>query len=76
VDKQRFEHLRSLSPGEAARAWLEGDFGMDEEPAMIQAIRKDKRIKLSDDEIIDFFGEAMEGDWDAQRCLDELANRG
>ena len=75
MDKQRFERLRSLSPVEAARAWLDGDFGMDEEPALIEAIRKDTRIKLSDDAIIDFFVEAMEGDWDAQHCLDELASR-
>ena len=75
MDKGRFEQLRNLSPVEAARAWLEGDFGIGDEPAMIEAIRKDKRIKLSDDEIIDFFTEAMEDDWDAQHCLDELASR-
>ena len=74
-DKARFERLRSLSPVEAARAWLDGDFGIGDEPAMIEAIRKDKRIKLSDDEISDFFAEAMEDDWDAQHCLDELASR-
>ncbi|SPE52914.1 hypothetical protein SBV1_1610006 [Verrucomicrobia bacterium] len=76
MDNQHFEHLRKLSPVEAARAWLNGDFGLDEEPAMIEAIRKDKRIRLSDDEIIDFFADVVsEDDWDAQRCLDELAHR-
>jgi hypothetical protein len=59
MDKERFEQLRNLSPVEAARAWLDGDFGIGDEPALIEAIRKDKRIKLSDDEIIDFFTEAM-----------------
>lgn len=77
IDKRRFEHLRSLSPVDAARAWLDGEFGMDEEPALIEAIRKDRRIKLPDDEIIEFFAEALiEDDRDAQHCLDELANRG
>lgn len=75
TDKARFERLRSLSPVEAARAWLDGDFGMGDEPAMIEAIRKDGKIKLTDDEIIDFFTEAMEGDWDAQHCLEELESR-
>ncbi len=75
MDKARFEQLRNLSPVEAARAWLDGAFGIDEEPALIEAIRKDKRIKLSDEAIIDFFVEAMEDDWDAQHCLDELASR-
>lgn len=67
--------MRSLSAVDVARAWLDGDFGIDEEPALIEAISKHRRIKLSDEEIIDFFTEAMEGDWDAQRCLDELASR-
>ena len=75
MDKGRFEQLRNLSPVEAARAWLDGDFGVGDEPALIEAIRRDNRIKLSDDEIIDFFAEAMEDDCDAQRCLDELASR-
>ena len=75
TDKTRFERLRNLKPVEAARAWLGGDFGIGDEPAMIEAIRKDTRIKLTDDEIIDFFLEAMEDDWDAQHCLDELASR-
>ena len=61
---------------EAARAWLDGEFGIYDEPAMIEAIRKDKRIKLSDNEIANFFFKALgEDDWDAQRCLDELVNR-
>jgi len=75
TDNARFERLRSLSPVEAAKAWLDGDFGIGDEPALIEAIRKDKRIKLPDDAIIDFFAEAMEDDWDAQHCLDELASR-
>lgn len=76
MDKQHFEHLKNLSPVDAARAWLDGEFGMDEEPAMIEAIRKDERIKLPDEEIVEFFSEALiEDDWDAQRCLDELATR-
>jgi hypothetical protein len=44
-DKKRFENLRSLSPVDAVRAWLDGDFGMGDEPALISAIRRDSRIK-------------------------------
>lgn len=44
---------------EGARAWLDRKFGIDEEPALIEAIRKDKKIKYSDDEIIDFFAGTM-----------------
>jgi len=74
VNQNRFEKLRTLSPVEAVKAWLGGDFGFDEEPALIEAIRKDSRITRSDDEIIDFMADAlMEENSDAQKCLDLLA---
>jgi hypothetical protein len=76
MNNTRFQRLRSLSPLEAARAWLTGEFGIYDEPAMIEAIRKDTRIKLSDAEIASFFFEALVDEaWDPQRCLDELANK-
>src|SRR5665213_1465411 len=43
-NEERFERLRALAPIEAVQAWLDGDFGVDDEPAMISAIRKDPRI--------------------------------
>jgi hypothetical protein len=70
---ERFERLKRLTPLEATRAWLEGDFDLDDEPALIEALRKDKRISLSDDKIIDLFAEAiMEEDVDAQEFLERL----
>ena len=72
--QNRLEKLRTLAPVEAVQAWLDGDFGFDEEPALIAAIRKDSRIARSDDEIIDFMADAlMEENSDAQRCLELLA---
>lgn len=72
-NKERFEHLRSLTPLEATKTWLEGDFGLDDEPALIEALRKDKRISLPDDKIIDLFAEAlMEEDVEAQEFLERL----
>jgi hypothetical protein len=73
VNQERFEHLRSLTPLEAIRAMLEGDFGIGDEPAIAEAIRKDKRIKLSNDEVIDLLRQALqEDDCNAQKCLDKL----
>jgi hypothetical protein len=72
-DIERLERLRKLAPVEATRVWLEGDFDFDDEPALIEAIRKDKQIMLSDDKIIDLFAEAiMEEDVDAQEFLERL----
>jgi len=59
-NKERFESLRALAPVDAVRAWLDGALGIGNEPAMIAAIRKDTRVSLSDDEIIDAVGDAMD----------------
>jgi len=73
-DQKRFESLRKLAPVEAVKAWLEGSFGIGDEAALIEAIRKDNRVTRSDDEIIDFMADAMlEDASDAQHCLDRLA---
>ncbi len=73
VNKERCEQLRKLTPLEATRTWLEGDCDMEDEPALIEALRKDKRITLADDKIIDLFAEAlMEEDVDAQEFLERL----
>ena len=72
-NKERFERLRALAPIDALQAWLDGDFGIDDEPAMISAIRKDTRVSLSDDQIIDAVCEAMDEGLDAAACLERLA---
>ena len=73
-NKERFDRLRALAPLDAVRAWLEGDFGIGDEPAMIAAIRKDARVTLSDDAITDVICDAMDEGLDAQACLERLAS--
>jgi hypothetical protein len=71
-DKKRFEKLSALLPVDAVRAWLDGDFGMGDEPALISAIRKDPRIKISDDAIEDTVLDVMDEGLDAEACLERL----
>lgn len=72
-NRERFERLRKLSPVEATKTWLEGDFGLDEEPALIEAIRRDKNIMLSDRKIIELFADGMmEQDVSAEEFLERL----
>jgi hypothetical protein len=73
TNKERFARLQALPPVEAVRAWLEGDFGIGDEPAMIVAIRKDPRVTLSDDDLIDAMCDAMDENLDAPACLERLA---
>ncbi len=72
-NQESFERLRKLTPLEATKVWREGDFGLDDEPALIESLRRDKRITLSDDKLIDLFAEAMmEEDVDPQEFLERL----
>jgi len=72
-DKKRFENLSTLTPIDAVRAWLDGDFGIGDEPALISAIRKDSRVKASDDAIENAILDAMDEILDAEECLEQLA---
>lgn len=72
-NEERFERLRALTPIDAVRAWLDGDFGIGDEPAMLAAIRRDTRVTGSDDDITDAVFDAMDEGLDAAACLERLA---
>ena len=72
-NKERFERLRTLAPIDAVRAWLDGDFGIGDEPAMLAAIRRDTRVAGSDDDITDAICDAMDEGLEASACLERLA---
>ena len=72
-NKERFERLSGLAPVDAVKAWLDGDFGLGDEAALISAIRKDTRISLSDDDLEDAILDAMDEGLDAPACLERLA---
>ena len=71
-NRERFDRLSALEPIDAVKAWLDGDFGMGDEPALISAIRKDRRISLSDDDIEEVILDAMDESLDAAVCLARL----
>ena len=72
-DKVRFRRLSELAPADAVQAWLDGNFGVGDEEALISAIRKDRRVSLSDDELEDVILDAMDAGLDAPACLARLA---
>ena len=71
-NSERFDQLRALSPIEAVQAWLDFAFGFDDEPALLEAIRRDSRMQLSDKEITDVIRAAMDNEMNAQECLERL----
>jgi hypothetical protein len=72
TNRERFVRLSALAPVDAVKAWLEGDFGMGDEPALISAIRKDTRVSLSDDDFIEAICDAIDEGLDAPACLERL----
>lgn len=73
TDKARFEKLRTLTPVAAVQAWLNGSFGIGDEPALTYSIRKDALITLSDAEITAAICDAMDQGLDAHACLERMA---
>jgi len=71
-DMKSFAELSALLPVDAVRAWLDGDFSIGDEPAMISAIRKDPRIKMSSAAIEDAILDAMDEELDAEACFKRL----
>ncbi|MFZ2170415.1 MAG: hypothetical protein WAW61_12345 [Methylococcaceae bacterium] len=58
-NKFRFESLRILAPIDAVEAWLSGDSGIGDEPALIDAISE---------AVCDAMAEGL----DAQECIDHM----
>ena len=60
ANRKNFYGLAALAPVDAIRVCLNGSFGMSDVSTLISAIRKDRRIALSDDELLDLIVEALE----------------
>jgi len=67
----RHAKLASLAPLDAARALLRFEFGIDEEPALFFALRRDPRITLDDDAMMDLFMDLVEDADHLDDALDE-----
>ena len=71
--RQRYERILALTPIQAVEAWLTGNFGLGDEPALLQAIRKDPRVVLDDEMMIGAIAAAMDEGMTPEECLDVLA---
>lgn len=71
-DHSRFNSLRQLSPIEAVQAWLDGRFGIGDEEALVEAIRKTGKISRSNEEISDIMLEGMKNKITATDCLKRI----
>ncbi len=56
----RRARLSRFAPEAAVRAWLDGDFGFDDEDVLCDAIRRDPDVTLTDDEIETVFMNVFE----------------
>lgn len=71
-DLQRHARLATLTPHDAVRTFIDGDFMIDEETALGFAIRQDAGITLADDALFDLLAPAMGTDADPEALLVRL----
>ena len=69
---ENFERLKKLPALEAIQVWLDGDFAIDEEDALLHAIRTETKSALSDEQITDLICNAMETEQPAATCLKNI----
>lgn len=62
-----------LTPIGAIQKWLNGEFTIGDEPALIAAIKQD-RIRLDDQTIENIILDAMDDELSADECLERLLN--
>lgn len=61
--------LRALSPFDALDAWLTGDFTIGDEPTLLEAIRRDTRVRGPDAAVVKAVMRAMDEQLDAAACM-------
>ena len=71
-DKKRFEELRQKPPEVAISIWLQGEFTIGEEPALLEAIRDGLSLRLDDGEITEIICDCMDDDLSAPQCKERL----
>jgi len=71
-DPKNYERLKTLSPLEAVKVWMDGDFTIDEDSALLVAIRAGTKTRLSDSEIIDLICDSIDNEDDAKTCLAKI----
>ena len=71
-DPKNYERLKRLSPLAAVQVWIDGDFSIGEDPALLFAIRTGTNTKLSDSEITDLICDSIEAEEDAKTCLAKI----
>jgi len=73
-DIENYRRLERLSPLEAIRVFLDGDFTIGEDEALMSAIRGDLSVRLSDERIADIMADCMEIEDSPEECYRKLKN--
>jgi hypothetical protein len=71
-DPKNYERLKKLTPLQAVQTWMDGDFTIGEDEALLFAIRAGTKTQLSDEEIADLILECIEAEDDPKTCLQSI----
>jgi len=66
---RRYERLKKLTPQQAIQAWMDADFRVGEEEALLFAIRNGTNTKISDTALEALIWESIDAEEDAKTCL-------
>ena len=69
---QNYERLKNLTALDAVQVWLEGEFVLEEEPALVHAIQAGISRKVSPETIIKILCQSLDDDDVAEDCLDKI----
>ncbi len=71
-DPAHFAFLKHLPPHQAIQIWLDGDFRIGEEPALLHAIKSGFSLNISDSALMDIIFDAMEAEETTESLIDKL----
>ena len=71
-DPKNYLRLQSLPAEEAIAYYLEGDFTIGEESALVEAVRKGLSLPLKKEEIDDILAESMADEVSVEECKRRL----
>jgi len=69
---QNYKRLENLPALEAVQVWLDGDFALEEEPALIHAIQSGISRKVASKTIIKILCKSLDDDDSGEDCLDKI----
>jgi hypothetical protein len=71
-DPENYRRLQGLGLDEAIRTFIDGDFTIGEDDAILEAVRKGLSFEVSEEAIWSVLGDCLEDETDVEECKRRL----